>query len=346
MNWQGVVPNQHTEADHVPSHVNKGLVLNTKHCATVGVLNARKLDNKTAAINDCIRSNRFDIFAITETWHDDANSPCLINSTPSGYKYVEKARPRDAKASTSMDTNYGGICIFIRSRFRASIVNLPEYKTAEILVVSISSSEFKAILFVIYRPGSAAITSLFFEELADAFERCSGYENLIVVGDVNVHLDCPALSTTKQFVSLLGVYDLLECVQQPTHNRGHQLDVYITRSDQLQPVIRVDPPIISDHSLITATYNIELNTGNNRPRVPRRRWSTFNVDDFTSDLIASDLICNPPDGVSELFACYDETLTQLLDKHAPVIYVTQYARPSSPWFNTECHLAKVRTRKL
>jgi len=245
-----------------------------------------------------------------------------------------------------MDTNYGGICVFIRSCFRVSIVHLPEYKTAELLVVSINSGEFKAVLFVIYRPGSAAITSLFFEELADAFERCSGYDNLIVVGDVNVHLDCPALSTTKQFVSLLGVYDLLECVQQPTHNRGHQLDVYITRSDQLQPVIRVDPPIISDHSLITATYNIELNIVNNRPRVPRRRWRTFNVDDFTSDLIASDLICNPPDDVSELFTCYDETLTQLLDKHAPVVYVTQYARPSSPWFNTECHLAKVKTRKL
>jgi hypothetical protein len=166
------------------------------------------------------------------------------------------------------------------------------------------------------------------------------------VGDVNVHLDCPALSTTKQFVSLLQVYDLLECVQQPTHNRGHQLDVYITRSDQLQPVIRVDPPIISDHSLITATYSIKLNIDNKRPRVPRRRWSALNVDDFTSDLISSDLICNPPDDVNELFASYDKTLAQLLDKHAPVVYVTQYARPSSPWFNTECHLAKVKTRKL
>ena len=40
------------------------------------------------------------------------------------------------------------------------------------------------------------------------------------------------------------------------------------------------------------------------------------------------------------------TLARLLDKHAPPVTVTKYSRPASPWFDTECHLMKVKTRKL
>ena len=53
-----------------------------------------------------------------------------------------------------------------------------------------------------------------------------------------------------------------------------------------------------------------------------------------------------PENVDEFFACYNNTLSSLLEKHAPVVTVKQYSRPLSPWFDTECHVMKTKTRKL
>jgi hypothetical protein len=135
-------------------------------------------------------------------------------------------------------------------------------------------------------------------------------------------------------------------VQQPTHRLGHQLDVFITRSDKPLPVMLVDPPIMSDHSLLIAKYCVAPSPAPVRPRVCRRKWRSFNIDNFTQDLMSSELLSSQPDDVNAFFDCYNITLAALLDKHAPTVTVTQYARPSSPWFDTECHLTKVKTRKL
>jgi hypothetical protein len=122
--------------------------------------------------------------------------------------------------------------------------------------------------------------------------------------------------------------------------------VFITRSDKSLPEMHVDPPIMSDHSLLIAKYTVVPSPAPVRPRVCRRKWRSFNIDNFRQDLLSSDLFHKPPDDVDELFSCYDRTLAALLNKHAPNVCVTQYAKPGSPWFDTECHLVKVKTRKM
>jgi len=209
------------------------------------------------------------------------------------------------------------------------------------------SGRFKATLLTVFRPGSASVTNLFFDEFSDLLERCASSNNLIVVGDINIHLDDKTSVTSMQFQLLLDSFGLADCVKQPTHRQQHQLDVFIVGTDQQIPVIHVDPPIIADHSLISATFKLSsCNIQPIRPRVPRRKWQSLDVESFSHDLMASDLLSNPPDEVNEYFSCYDDTLRSLLNKHAPVVYVKQYSRPVSPWFDTECHLMKVKTRKL
>jgi len=53
-------------------------------------------------------------------------------------------------------------------------------------------------------------------------------------------------------------------------------------------------------------------------------------------------VVSPPVDVSELFNCYNTTLTRLVNLHAPVVTVTSYSRPTAPWFDHNCHLAKAR----
>jgi hypothetical protein len=324
-----------------------GSVTATEHIFSIASLNARSIGNKSAYINNFLSERQIDIFAVVETWHDGTNSPELIACTPLNYKYAEKSRPRSLTSDVSIGGNHGGICVFTRAENKISEIKLPEYKSMEVLALAIHSSYFSPSLLVIYRPGSAPVTNLFLEEFSDAVERCSSHKNLIIVGDVNIHLDCSSLSATVEFKSSLDAFGLNDNVLQPTHLHNHQLDVFITRSDEPIPIVTVDPPIISDHSLILATYRFcHSNTQQPRPRIPRRKWRSLDTDKFIIDLLDSRLLREPPKDVNDYFECYDKTLAELLNVHAPIVWVKQYARPSSPWFDTECHLMKVKTRKL
>ena len=52
------------------------------------------------------------------------------------------------------------------------------------------------------------------------------------------------------------------------------------------------------------------------------------------------------DRVAELFACYDETLKALVDKHAPYADVKLHAHLNAPWYDSRCQIEKQKTRRL
>ena len=58
---------------------------------TVGKWNARSVGNKSVAINDLIVDRQLDVLAVVESWHDAAESPCLIAATPPGWLHIHRA---------------------------------------------------------------------------------------------------------------------------------------------------------------------------------------------------------------------------------------------------------------
>ena len=54
-------------------------------------------------------------------------------------------------------------------------------------------------------------------------------QNLLLLGDVNLHLDNAKDYNTKTFLTHLSDRGLEQHVSVPTHKKGHQLDVVITR---------------------------------------------------------------------------------------------------------------------
>ena len=101
----------------------------TSDYTSVGLVNAQSIGNKCAAICDRIASDRLDLCAVLETWHDSADSTQLIACAPLGYRFVEQARPRTDAAMQTMRTNHGGICLFHRSTISAWEVPLPKCKS-------------------------------------------------------------------------------------------------------------------------------------------------------------------------------------------------------------------------
>ena len=114
----------------------------------------------------------------------------------------------------------------------------------------------------------------------------------MIVGDVNIHLDDVNSTQVSRLVALLDDFGLHDVVGQPTHTRGHQLDIFVTRIDQPVPAsIIVDPPLISDHSLIRVIFDaasVQVSTEN--APVTRRQRRSFDQDGFISELQQSPLV--------------------------------------------------------
>jgi len=135
-------------------------------------------------------------------------------------------------------------------------------------------------------------------------------------------------------------------MSQPTHVCGHTLDVFITRSKQIVEAVDVDPPLLSDHSLIAASVDLHI------PRVyavsghARCNWRSLDVDAFAEDPRQSALVLAQLSDVDDLFQCYDETLRSLFDAHLPLRMVSRRSGGrSARWYDAECRIETAKTRR-
>ena len=223
----------------------------------IGVFNAQSVGNKGAVVCNRIASERLDVCAVVETWHDTSDSPILIACTPPGYRYLEKARSRSDADAINLLPNHGGICLFALSTISIREVPLQSYTSCEVLAIYMSGAQRHSIVVTIYRPGTVTVTNAFIVDMADILERLSTFTcPIVIVGDINIHLDDEASLHTVGFMSLLEQHGLVQHVTSPTHRDGHVLDVIITSVDR-RCSVNVEPAgLMSDHSFITAEVNL------------------------------------------------------------------------------------------
>ena len=103
-----------------------------------------------------------------------------------------------------------------------------------------------------------------------------------------------------------------------------------------------------------------MNTSNNnwrkhlyilfRGRFSNRKSNTLhdtsvNLAELTKDLATSKLCLDTPTQLDSLVSCYNNTISTLLERHAPMKTRTVVVRPMVPWYNEEIRLAKKERRK-
>ena len=69
-----------------------------------------------------------------------------------------------------------------------------------------------------------------FEMLVNEASLISGH--MVLLGDFNMHVDCPSKSDVAQFLSIIDSAGLVQHVMGPTHSLGHTLDLIITRNEK------------------------------------------------------------------------------------------------------------------
>ena len=74
-------------------------------------------------------------------------------------------------------------------------------------------STLRSLFVVVYRPGSVAASTTFFDEFADLLDHVTTYSSVVIMGDVNLHLDVPTDASTSNFSSLLAANNLVQVCQ-------------------------------------------------------------------------------------------------------------------------------------
>ena len=143
----------------------------------------------------------------------------------------------------------------------------------------------------------------------------------MLLGDFNVHFDCPEKSDVKRFKTSLDNIGLIQHVSQPTHRCGHILDLVITREDDsLIESIDVDNVTFTiDHYMINCALNMC------KPKTIKlsqsvRKYRQIDRQAFSVDL--STQMCSIMNkvytDVNTLLKDFNNSCSVVLDAHAPL----------------------------
>jgi hypothetical protein len=158
---------------------------------------------------------------LTESWHD-STSVATARLRAQGYNLADRPRPR---IRDDMSSNHGGIVVFSSVFAQLSILPLDSPSTFKTLCVRVTSGRRSEIVVVIYRPGSQAINSRFFDDVTALLDHVATFAApVFVCGDFNVRFDRPDDQHAVRLRSLLTYHGLPLRSTGPTHVGGGTLD--------------------------------------------------------------------------------------------------------------------------
>ena len=303
-------------------------------------INAQSCRNKTLAIADHIIEQNIDVMAICETWLKSKRDTNVIKyMLPNGYSLEHTPRPTGKG---------GGVAIIYRSSLQLRKETTDTFRSFEHVACRLKTSELtvrvvvaKSSLVVVYRPPPSAknglTTAMFFNEwgrFIDSQTLTSG--PLIVMGDLNFHVDDASNVDASRFSESVNSVGMVMHVRGPTHKKGHTLDIVLTRSadEHLIRNVTVADMGLSDHYAVSYILNIcQQHTG--MTNIKYRNFRTVNAVSFRKDIPLFRSEDLAPLSVDQFVDMYDDALTCLVDKHAPVKERSVRLRQDTAWYNED-----------
>ncbi len=305
----------------------------------IELLNAQSITNKSCLIHDHILDKCLDMMCITETWHQPDHFSTLNESCPQGYNYLQKAR------STGRG---GGLSVIHHSDLELSTQPLPALTSFECLAFKCKPPSpsplppsSPVVFLLIYRPPQP--NPAFIPEMSNLLTIfCTSSADVVILGDMNIHVDTPSCRSAADFLQLLDCFNLNQLVDVPTHCRGHTLDLVITNSALLTNLHVYDLGV-SDHK----ADSMELPSSSSLSN-PKRNIRFRNLKNINHEKLAADFqhLSSHFSSADEAVDYYNSHLSNLLDHHAPVkTRVVTFSR-SAPWFTDGLRKMKAAGRVL
>ena len=156
---------------------------------------------------------------MTETWLSaQGNEAKTVELAPSGFDV--KSFPRQSRSRG------GGIATVYKSTLGSNITFKTNFDfthtSFEVVQASITLQHSTLHFFCLYRPPPSNVTdSMLTEKLPDLPDYINSLPRFVcLVGDMNIHFDNPLQSLTKQTLTTLSLYILVQVINKPTHRCG------------------------------------------------------------------------------------------------------------------------------
>lgn len=299
----------------------------------LGLFNIRSLTGKGQLLQDLLLDRKYDFLCLTETWQHPNDFSQLNESTPPGFVYT--CQPR-------LTGRGGGLAIIHHESWKVSSVTMPVSHSFESVALQLNGPT-PTVLVNIYRPPKPN------KDFIDEFNTflthiCSLSSNIILLGDLNIHMDNTNHALTKDFISCLDSFGLQQYIDFPTHSKGHILDLVCCSGVTPLNCSAVDLPI-SDHMLVSFNLSLTLSKTKQSRIMSFRNIKNINLADLTTGIDSFPII-TPPCTPDQLVSHYNDGLQTLLDSLAPLKTRTVSFPHSAPWFSPHLRLLKAKGRQL
>ena len=228
---------------------------------------------KRCEISTFIKDNGVELLFVTETWlsaqGDEAKT---VELAPSGFDV--KSFPRQSRSRGD------GIATVYKSTLGANITFKTNFDfthtSFEVVQASITLQHNTLHFFSLYRPPPNRRNNLT-EQLPDLLDYVNSLPGFVcLVGNMNIHFDNPLQSLTKQTLSALSLYNLVQVINRPTHRCGHIIDWVIVRpDDDIHRKSTVTDSLESDHYCTKSYFNISVSKPST---LYRTAWNIANID--------------------------------------------------------------------
>ena len=305
-------------------------------------VNAQSCRNKTLAIADHILDNQLDMMAISETWLKSSRDSNVIKDiVPNGYCIKHTPRPTGKG---------GGVAIIHKSEIVLHKQDTDAFRSFEHIECRLKTPVSSMRIVVFYRPPPSAknglTTTVFFDEWDRFIDQHTIKPGpLIIMGDLNIHIDNTTNADARRLINSVNATGMVLHVREPTHRKGHMLDVLMTRStdEHLVRNVTITDMGLSDHFAVNVNINIvQRRTG--LMKIRYRKTRAIDTVFFRRDIplfSSNDLDAL---NVEELVDQYDKLLVSLVDSHAPMLEKQIRLRQDTVWYTDDLRVEK-RTKR-
>ncbi|XP_013386652.1 uncharacterized protein LOC106156080 [Lingula anatina] len=297
--------------------------------------NARSIASKVSSLVSCIHE---------DDWIKSNNDPIIseLNSSISGYSLYEECRT---------GKRGGGVAVLARSNLKMFRREKHSFKSLELLDLAFrSGSEIFRSILVNRPPNKKNLEGgmqNFFTEFSSILETAiTASGHLLIAGDFNIHVDNKQSRDALHLSDILLSRNLKQHVHKPTHQKGHTMDLIITRASEENFItsVEVSDSLQSDHSLIRFSVNVS------KPPPVKVKPSRRNLKEIIPSVLKAKLFsafndhCFDGD-VDYLCDYYTHSVESILDEIAPVKTVLASQKPRAPWFCLEHSELRKTVRK-
>ncbi|XP_032872790.1 uncharacterized protein LOC116970201, partial [Amblyraja radiata] len=195
------------------------------------------------------------------------------------------------------------------------------------------------MFLTVYRPPKYC--AAFFDEFSEQLSTiCIDFDCVVIVGDFNIHVDKLHDKGTKELYCVIDNYNLNQHVTEPTHNKGHTLDLVMSKGVSISKVVVIDAAL-SDHSCVFFESAISVQTNVQRKVITKRYITENTCGTFIQAFSSTPTL--PWVSVNELVDNFKVKITNIIDAIAPTKVKVVPGKKKSPWRNAT--LVKIEKRE-